>query len=222
MKHYILHLILSLALVTSLVYKGGESGPFSSLIKKAPGFPENDAIKLTVKMLTKEEAKKHLTQDIEALGYFPIQITVENESADPYFLSPDLIEMETANNEEIAQKIINKSLPRSIGFKIAGLFFWPLKIVETFDSLMTIKTRNELHKSLLAKSVKEEVVPAYGTINRIFFVAKERYQDSYTISLQNLEDLNNRVFPIEGEKKEDLQIADPLPCIQENYYLTNE
>ena len=220
MRKFIIPVLLAIALVFALNSGGRVLGPLSNLVEVEKGFSEKEAIRLSIKTLSPEESKKYLTQDVTDLGYMPVQLTIENRTADPYSLSPDSIGIHLADAEEVADKIVRKSMPRAIIFRVAGLIFWPLSIPGTISSLMTTKSRNDLERNLSAKSVKEEVIPPYSTLNRIFFVPINEYQGDYEISLQNLEDLSSRIFYIEGEER--LTTLDPLPVVEENYYLTHE
>jgi hypothetical protein len=222
LKKIILPGLLSIALVFSLVSRGEVRGPLANLIKVEKGFSEKETIRLSVKTLSPEESEKYLTQDVLDLGYMPVQITVENKTADPYRLSPSSIGLDLASAEKVAEKISRKALPRTIFFKLAGFVFWPLTIPSTINSLMTIKNRNNLEKKLTAKSVKDEIIPAYSTVNRVFFVALKEYRGEFDVSLQNLENLSSKIFHIEAPQEDSLQTVDHLPTVEENYYLTHE
>jgi hypothetical protein len=177
-------------------------------------------ITLSIKALTQEESEQYLTKDIIRWGYQPVQVTIENGSPDPYAFSPKSIDLPLVSSSKIAKKILSDSLPRSIGFKVAGFIFWPFAIPGTINSLLTHKSYKKFKKNLSSKSVKEEIIAPYSIFHRIFFISKEDNKEPFTITLQNQETLADQVFQI-NSSLEELKTVDPLPQVEENYYLTH-
>lgn len=183
---------------------------------------EEGNVQLLIKPLTPEESEKYLQRNILKMGYQPIYVTVENGSSDPYTFSPESIGLPLVEVKKIAKKILTDGIPRAIGFKVASLFFWPLTIPGTVDSLLTHKSYRKLKKRLEAKAVRPEVIPPYATVHRLFFIPKEENKGSFDVTLENQETLESKVFHIEDFSTQDLQTVEALPTVAENYYLTHE
>lgn len=219
-KKIIFPLIGCAALLLSMNQGLLKVSSFPSLTQLEEGFNQEEQISLSLKALTAEEAKECLNGDIVGWGYQPIQVTIKNQSPDPYLFSPDSIGLSLIDPKKVAKEIIKSSIPRAIGFKIASLIFWPFSIPSTVDSLMTLKIHREMKKNLTSKAVRLEVIPSYSSFNRVFFVYAGDLKESFSITLQNQETLEDRVFLVEGPKE--LQTLAPEPVIAENYYLTHE
>ena len=183
---------------------------------------EDDHVKLSIKALTVEESEKYLKKDLLDLGYQPVEVTIENGSSDPYLFSPDSVALPLVEGGKIAKKILKASIPRSIGFKIASLFFWPISIPGAVDSILTNKSYRKLKKELRSKSVRQEIIAPYSSMHRVFFILKENSLNSFTVTLENQETLESRVFPIEGLSEKELQTVEALPTVVENYYVNHE
>lgn len=183
---------------------------------------EENHVKLSIKALTVEESEKYLKKDLLDMGYQPVEVTIENGSADPYLLSPKSVDLPLVDGRKIAKKILKAALPRSIGLKIASLFFWPLTIPSTLDSLLTHKSYRKLKKQLESKAVRDEVVAPYSSVHRVFFVPVGECQDSFSVTLENQETLESKVFQVEGLLQKELQTIEALPVVVENYYVNHE
>lgn len=179
-----------------------------------------DHVTLSVKALTAEESEKYLKQDVLEWGYKPVQVTIENGSCDPYVLSPSSIDLPTVSASQVAKKVLKNSIARAVGFKIAGFIFFPFIVPGTIDSLMTHKNYRALKRGLSSKTVKEEIIAPYSVLQRVFFVPEEEYKEAFTVTLQNQETLVDQVFQVESEKKVP-ETLEPLPQVEENYYLTH-
>ncbi len=222
MKKFILGVLGCLALFLAMNQGNLQTSPLSTLLALKGGFLQQEQVVLSVRALNAEESKEHLQGDIVHWGYQPVQVTIENNSPDPYFLSPESIELPLIHSKKVANHVVKNSIPRAIGFKIASFLFWPFMIPSTIDSLMTLKSYNALKKSLASKIVKEEIIPPYSVVNRLFFVKIEDYQDSYVIKIQNQETLEDKVFQLEKGDDEGQKTISPTLTEIENYYLSHE
>ncbi len=203
----------------------GRLPSFTSLPSLIPGkelFSEADAISISVKPLTSEESEKYLKNDLLKLGYTPVQITIENQSLDPYLITPNSISLPLAKPKDIASAAKRSSLPASLGLRIAGFIFWPFSIPSTMHGIKTMEAYQKAKKELSIKSIKEEIIPPYSTMNRVFFVKQDEYKDSFSVTLVNQETLESKIFSVEHTKQKDAPILEPLDLPEENYYLTYE
>jgi hypothetical protein len=215
-----------LGIVGLLVILGqGKLSSYTSLPSLISGkelFSEQDAISISVKPLTSEESEKYLKNDVLKFGYTPVQITIENQSLDPYLVTPESISLPLSKPKDIASAAKRSSLPASIGLRIAGYIFWPFSIPSTMHGIKTMEAYQKAKKELSIKSIKEEIIPPYTTMNRVFFVEQEAYQDSFSVTLINQETLESKIFSVEHIKTEEAPILEPLDLPEENYYLTYE
>jgi len=181
-----------------------------------------DNVKIVIKNLSSDESEKYLKRDVLDLGYRAVEVTIENGSADPYAFSESSIDLPLASAKEVAKATRKGDLPRSIALRVAGFFFSPFGIVGSIDSIMTNKSYRKARKQLESKAVREETVAPYSTIQRIFFIKSDSDKNSFTVSLENTENLETKVFPVEGFLDGTEKTAEALPAVSENYYLTHE
>ncbi|MBI2743245.1 MAG: hypothetical protein HYX48_04935 [Chlamydiales bacterium] len=151
---------------------------------------ESKGLTVTAKRYTSSESSDYLDQNLLKLGYQPIQITIQNNTSTTYELSRDGISLPTASPNRVALSISAKSLPRSIGLRVASMFFWPFMIPSTLDSIATMKTHYRIHKDYTAKSVKEkdEAIAPYSVFHRVIFVPKKGLKETLTVTLLPKED----------------------------------
>jgi hypothetical protein len=196
--------------------------PMPTLIVSKELFADKERVSISIKPLSVAESEKYLKSDIFDLGYKPIQITVENQSPDPYLINEESISLPSINSKEIAKATKRSSLPTSIGLKVAGFIFWPFSIASGMHGIKTLQNYQRIQKDLWVKSVKEEIIPPYTTMNRVFFVKTEDFKDCFYVTLTNQETLESKVFPISHLKEEATPTIDPIPMPEENHYLTHE
>jgi len=185
-------------------------------------FMEDPTLFISVKPLTGEESEKYLNSDVLDYGYTPLQISIENQSSDPYLINKESISLPLVEAKKIASASKKSSLPTAIGLKIAGFIFWPFSIPSTMHGIKTLQNEQKLTRDLTVKSVKEEIIPPYTIMNRVFFVDTKKYQDSFSVTLINQETLESKIFPISQLHEEKTPALSPIPMPEENYYLTHE
>ncbi len=196
--------------------------PLPALIVSKELFAEADAISISVKRLSADESEKYLKKDIVKMGYTPVQITIENQSLDPYLINPSSISLPLVQARDIASAAKTATLPVSIGLRIAGFFFWPFSIPSTMHGIKTMEAYQKTKKELAIKSIKEEIIPPYTTMNRVFFVKEDEYKESFSVTLVNQETLESKIFSVEKVAQENAPVLEPLDVPAENYYLTYE
>jgi hypothetical protein len=171
-------------------YKTNSSVPeFKSL---AP-FTE-EGLEVSYKALSSNESNEYLNRDLLDFGYQPVHVTIQNNTPNAYEISPENVSMPLVSDKEVVSQLMKAALPRSIGFKIASFFFWPLMIPSTIDSIKTYTTRKSLRKDFAAKAFKDEILLPFSTTHRIIFVSMEDYQDDFTINLVNSNSKNIHTF----------------------------
>ena len=125
-------------------------------------FLRADTLHVVAKAYTSEESQKYLRKDLLRRGYQPVQITIQNNSAEEFSLSTGSVDLPTAEPSKIASKLLHSTIPRSIVLRVASLFFWPLAIPTTVDSMITLKSyktiKNDLQSKLIKKTKKSLIL----------------------------------------------------------------
>lgn len=213
--------LLGCTLILGQISKPLLKNNFPSLITSKELFTEDPSLFISVKPLSEEESERYLNTAAQKHGYVPIQITIENQSIDPYLISKDSISLPLVEVKKIASKSTS-SLPATIGLKVAGFIFWPFSIPSTMHGIKTLQNEQKLKKELSVKSVKEEIIPPYTVMNRVFFVDSKKYQDSFSVTLINQETLESKIFHVGKTQGEEVPLLTPIPMPLENYYLTHD
>lgn len=161
-------------------------------------FLRSDTLHIVAKAYTPEESKKYLRKDLVSKGYQPVQITIQNNSANEFSLSSGSVDLPTAEPSKIASKMMHSAIPRSLALRAASLVFWPFIFPSTIDSLVTLKNYKLLKHDLQSKLVKKEVVAPYSIYNRVVFVPVSEFKGSFDVTLIELNSLCPKVVHIEG------------------------
>ncbi|MCX6991419.1 MAG: hypothetical protein NTX49_10240 [Chlamydiae bacterium] len=161
-------------------------------------FLRADTLHVIAKAYTSEESKKYLRKDLLRKGYQPVQITIQNNSAEEFSLSSGSVDLPTADPSKIAHKLLHSAIPRSIALRVASLFFWPFAIPSTIDSMITLKSYKTIKNDLQSKLVKKEVIAPYSIYNRIVFVPIAEFKGSFDVTLIELHSLKPKVVHISG------------------------
>jgi hypothetical protein len=161
--------------------------------------PEQKDIEVHVRALSSNESKHLLGHNLLGRGIQPFHITIENNSPNAYSICPDYIDLNLVEVSTIVSDLHKSALPRSIAFKVLGFLFWPFMIPGTLDTIHTIHSYKSLKKDYTAKSIKDETVPVYSTVNRILFVPEKDVKDQFTVTLMDKETQRFESFEIYKE-----------------------
>lgn len=140
-------------------------------------------VTLSVKAFTKYDCKRYLDRDVLCQGYQPVQITIENQSPRYLVFTPDSISLPQAFPEDVAQTVHTSTVGRAVGWGVAGLFIWPFLIPAVVDGVGSHQANKSLDQDFYTKSIREQVIQPYSTINGLIFVPMEYYQESFSITL---------------------------------------
>lgn len=153
---------------------------------------------LSARVYTPEDSKECLHRDLLSRGYIPVEVSINNNTGKAYAISGASVPMACATPSQVAWSVTKGSLPRSIGYKILGFFFWPFSIPGTIDSIRTYKGHRALVKDLTAKTLKEqdEIIPPYAAVKRVIYVKKENMREEFTFSLQEVDGRDLKVIPL--------------------------
>lgn len=169
---------------------------------------EETRVVVIASAMTPDDSKRNFGHDLVSRNVQPIHLTIQNNTSNEYSLCPSSVDLPRIEANKIAFKVTKSAIPRAIAYKVASLFFWPLMIPGTIDSIRVLNHYNKLKKDLLAKSMKEEVVAPYSIFNRVLFVPKDKFQESFKVTLIDIETLQATEFQTTVEGAEP---ADPAP-----------
>jgi len=152
-------------------------------------------VHISAKIYDAKESKAYLDRNLLQVGYQPVQVTIQNNTEDTYILSKEGLEMSSSTSSEVAGSVTRTAIPRSIGFKVAGFFFWPLIIPGTIDSIITFKAHLQMKRDYHAKSIKDEgeLLTPYSTVHRVIFLPSNQTPEEFTLHLQNQK--SNQLHP---------------------------
>jgi hypothetical protein len=177
--------------------------PISVFNTLVPAFDSNEeTLQVTAKTLNFKECKQLLGYDLISQGIQPIQFTIQNNSPNEYSLGPNSIDLNAIDSKKVAHTIRNLTLPRGIGFKIAGFLFWPLMIPGTVDTVRSLHSYQVLKKDYHAKAMKEEIIPAYSVFHRILFVPQMELKQNFTMTFVETTKHKQLVFDFFAEEED--------------------
>jgi len=147
-------------------------------------FAQEESIQVHIKPYTSEESNLYLNHDLPSRGIQPFEITIDNPTPNQFYVSEEPINLPQVSASKIALKITKSSIPRSIAYKIASLFFWPIAIPGTIDSIRTLKKHKSMKRDFTAKALQsEESIAQYSSLHRIVFVKIEDYTQPLIVTL---------------------------------------
>jgi hypothetical protein len=156
-------------------------------------------IKIQAHTLSENELRSAVSQEAANQGYQVMVMTVENTTPYQYELKQDWVNLEHAEKKKIMRSKRLSSLPRTIFYKIFGLFFWPVAIPDTLDTIITMKRnhtfKDKLHASLLKK--EGEIVLPYSMIQRYIVINKEKLPKEFDMQLLNCRTQKHENYHIE-------------------------
>lgn len=178
----------ALSVMTGLEQKRLSSS-FGAIVPEVMQFsPEHDVV-VTAKTFTSDESKFLLGHDLLSRGVVPVQVNVQNNTANEYSLCASSVDLPHIDPNKVAFKVSKSAIPRAVGWKILSFLFWPLMIPSTIDGIRTYTHHRNLKKDFNAKSLKEkgEVVAPYSTFHRILFVPKDKLKETFAVTVIDIE-----------------------------------
>lgn len=171
---------------------------FGSIVPEVLPFTPEHEVVVTAKSFTPDESKFLLGHDLISRGVVPVQVNVQNNTANEYSLCASSVDLPHIDPKKVAFKITKSTIPRAVGWKILSFLFWPLMIPSTIDGIRTYTHHRNLKKDFHAKSLKEkgEIVSPYSTFHRILFVPKDKVKDTFAVTVIDLETLEQ--MPLEA------------------------
>jgi hypothetical protein len=190
--------IISILFSFNLINKN----PIKSIVDTS--FSLKDApLQVSTKLLTSEESQSILKYDLTDKGYKPVEVTISNSGSHTYEISRASTSLACATPKEVAWKATRGSIPRGIGLKILGFFFWPLAIPSAIDTVYTVKKHRSIVSILTAKGFKDqaEAIPPYSLVKRILYIPEDQFIPTFTLSLEDLTEDDLVVIPVTCQPK---------------------
>ncbi|MBS0629097.1 MAG: hypothetical protein JSS30_02590 [Verrucomicrobia bacterium] len=156
-----------------------------------------EGIHIRAKAYSQKDSIVYLNRDLLYRGLQPLQVTIQNNTPRSFYLSDEGLDLPNLNSRQVAGKLTRSAIPRSIAFRIAGFFFWPILIPGTIDTILTAKSYFQIKRDYYAKSIKDhpELIVPYSTVNRVIFVPLDQVSNDFTLHLQDCK--NGNYYPFE-------------------------
>jgi len=162
-------------------------------------FEAPSSISMKARVLSKEEARSKVASEVKHHGYTILVLAIENSSPYQWEFKQENIDLKLADNKKIMKDVRLSSLPRSIGYKIVSLFFWPVMIPGAIDGFVTMQTEHVFKDKLYASTSKKEgeIIIPYSTIQRYLYLSSEQVPKSFDIKIFNCRTLKYQTYNVE-------------------------
>ncbi|MEN9343310.1 MAG: hypothetical protein RLZZ453_97 [Chlamydiota bacterium] len=157
-----------------------------------PLVQQESRVTVAAEWMSGEESKRAFGHDFPSREVHPLKILIQNNTSSSYSITAGSVDMPRLSASQVAFKVTKSSIPRSIAYKVAGFFFWPLMIPGTIDGIRVFAHHHNLKKEIRAKSFKDqegEIVTPYSTCTRVLFVEKDDVKPNVKITLIDLSNL---------------------------------
>ncbi len=180
-------------LTSSLSSMGPRGGvyPMIGIAAEATPFDPEYRVLVTSQALTSDTSKRFLSHNLIRRGVVPIQIDIQNNTANAYSVCASSVDLPHIDPKKIAAQVAKEAIPRLLGWRILGFLFWPLMIPGTIDSVYSYSHARGLKRDYHAKSLKEEgeVIAPYSTYHRILFVSQDEVVNQFDVTIIDIETL---------------------------------
>ncbi len=170
---------------------------------------EERKVVVLARAITGQESKLYFGHDLISRGVQPLHMTIQNNTAEEYSLSPSSVDQERIDPRKIAFKVTRSTIPRAIFYKVAGLLFWPFAIPGMIDGIRVMKHHQWLKKEVKGKAMRDEIVAPYATVHRILFVPLDRFESSFKVTLIELGSLKRSEFQVDTEIPAPVEVLSP-------------
>ncbi len=149
---------------------------------------QEEGIIATAKIYNSMDCQTYLDRDVLSMGYQPVQLYIGNASDKRYLFSLDRITLPHALGEEVARQAHTSTIGRVLGYGIPGLLLaWPLIIPAIIDGMDSAEANSALDDDFSFKVAKNQVIESRSHLNKLLFVPKSCFTDSFQITLIELD-----------------------------------
>jgi hypothetical protein len=140
-------------------------------------------------VLDRNDCKQYLDRNVQAKGYQPIQLTIENNSSRSLYFSLSSFDIPCISADEVASKVHTSTAGRAVGYTVAGLVtcIWLLFIPAIVDGVGSAKSNERLDVDFARKAIHNQVIAPNSTINGLIFVPYGNFNEHFSFSLADHE-----------------------------------
>ncbi len=132
-------------------------------------------------------------------GYTVIALTIENHSPQQFELKKESVDLNLTDRKTVMKKVKNSAFTRSMLFRVAGLFFWPISIPGTIESIVSMNSihalKDRLHAAMLKK--EGEIIVPFSAIHRYLFIPGDEVPRTFKVQLFNCHNLKSETHNVE-------------------------
>lgn len=134
---------------------------------------ENPQVLVSWKTFDQTDCKRYLGRDVISEGYMPIQLTIRNNSNDPFYFNPQNFNVPLAPVNEVAGKAHTSTAGRVVGWSIGALFIFPLVIPAVYDGLKSSDANDQLDADYESKALREQTIQPKSLFNGVVFIPQQ-------------------------------------------------
>jgi hypothetical protein len=140
-------------------------------------------------VLDRRDCKQYLDRNVQAKGYQPIQLTIENNSSRSLYFSLSSFDIPCIDADDVASTVHTSTVGRAVGYTVAGLVscIWLLFIPAIVDGIGSDKANEQLDIDFARKAVHNQIIAPNSTVNGLIFVPYENFNDDFSFSLADHE-----------------------------------
>ena len=148
------------------------------------GQSAENSIAFSYKVFNTVECKRYLGRNALAKGYQPIQVTITNNTNHYFNISPSSFSCNCLDPDEVAENMHSSTVGRAVGYGVPAFLLFPiLAIPAIVDGIGSSKANHRLDDDYAQKSLSDETIAPYTTINGVIFVSRGEYTDNITVTL---------------------------------------
>ena len=165
-----------------------------------------DNVYTSCKAFSKEDSNRYLGKNVLSHGYQPVQISIRNDSNDPFYLPVNGISLPIVDPEIIAKELEYSTAARTVAMTGAGfvganliaipsmLLLGPLGVLVPLATLVAApvvtgvkssQANQQMEQDYNKKGAKDVYISPHTTINMLLFVTEDQYHPNFTITLRN-------------------------------------
>ncbi|CCB88132.1 hypothetical protein [Simkania negevensis] len=165
-----------------------------------------DNVYTSCKAFSKEDSNRYLGKNVLSHGYQPVQISIRNDSNDPFYLPVNGISLPIVDPEIIVKELEYSTAARTVAMTGAGfvganliaipsmLLLGPLGVLVPLATLVAApvvtgvkssQANQQMEQDYNKKGVKDVYISPHTTINMLLFVSEDQYHPNFTITLRN-------------------------------------
>lgn len=153
--------------------------PLNRLPNDVSTFEQKQAISFSYKIFSSSDCKRFLDRNVINKGYRPIHITITNSSDRFLYISRSQFSFPCAPYRNVAEKVHSSTAKRAVGYGIVGLFIWPFLVPALVDGLGSAEANKKLDFDFKHKSLKNQIITPFSTINGLIFVPVESFNPEF-------------------------------------------